>query len=250
MIDSPAVGGVAADASSSQTKLRLVVMNADNFRGPAVADELRSLVPYTPAVIAVVEAIGNPTPPLPGYELLASDKTPGRSNVAAYVRRDLNPRNVAWHPCQRTWPRTEGPGPHWPREALTFDAGHPDTPSHVVVAHHPPTAPGSGPARDEHYQLLVELARKADHGPLFVLFDGNGVQDRLARRIGGRVIGTKIDCAVARDVARKPKPDWTYLSSWPRLTPAGTADGRVRFGGDHGHIFAADVWLPEPRRRD
>lgn len=225
----------------------VVFYNLDNNRPDnPVAEELHGIEASRPDVVGLVETIGNRLVDLDGYRLIRDTSTDGRANIAAYVRRELTLDHVEWHPMSFTWPRTEGPGRHPAREALSFDAGG----VQYVLAHQPPrNALGFIQGQREQMEKIVSLAAPWTRGGFInrartwqqggyrkkrvVLADWNwhrGLEGpspvELARRMGGAVMGEKIDAAVVR--------------GWDRVQHRYmTRIGGVNLRSDHGHC----LWL-------
>lgn len=218
------------------TWLRLFVVNADNFREreAQVGIELRAIAAaYRPAVIGVVEALGNYLPEIDGYVLVRDTSTDARANIAAYILADLRPSHGRWHDMVHGWDRTEVDGVHEPRSILEFRIGGR---VRVVVAHDPdPRA--KGPARAEHRVKLRRLALAYPTWPFLLLEDSNGNAPQLMRWAGLRRFGQRVDTVLARGVLRGFA---RYLSEFPRLDRRGV----VRFEGDHGHVLSVAVLVP------
>ena len=82
--------------------------------------ELSALAKSGPRVIGLAETIGYDLPKLGGYTLIRDTSRPGRANVAAYVEKGHDLRDVTWHDLTQTWSRTEHPGTHPARSWLEF----------------------------------------------------------------------------------------------------------------------------------
>lgn len=217
--------------------LDMFVVNADNYRHPGdqVGHELRAMATAKPAVIGVVEALGNHLPELPGYTLIRDTSTPSRANIAAYVRDDLDPTHIQWHDLKVGWARTKYPGNHEPRSILTFRIGGR---FRVIVAHHPPAGAGKR-ARAEHFARLVTLLNRNLLWPVALLWDANGAARTLAAVTGCRVIGRRVDCILARGAFRFR---FKYLAEFD--DPRGPRYKKVRFLGDHGDVLSAALKVP------
>lgn len=224
--------------------------NLDNNRpDDQVAYELEAFARLPRlAVLGIVEAIGNTLIDLPGFQKIRSTKNRSRLNIAAYVRDDLDISSISWIDLERTWPRTEGPGIHEARSILAMDVE--DT--QVIVGHQgPPNIPTAAWVQQEGIDELttlmapwkragwIERQRKhqkaAKAKQRIALADWNRRKgepgpgpDMLAQRIGGKVIGGRIDAAVVRNV------DVTMYGYPERV--AGT-----RLLSDHGHAFFMEV---------
>lgn len=227
----------ARDWLEPTTWLDLFVVNADNYRHPAeeVGLELATIAAaFRPAVIGVVEGLGNKLPEIPGYQRLRDVTSKPRENVAAYVRDDLAVSHVAWLDMDHGWPRTEGPGEHEPRSILTFRIGGR---VRVLVAHDPdPRA--KGPAREEHRHTLRHLARRYRLWPVLILEDSNGNAPWLLRQVPSlRRFGEKVDTVLARGARRGHA---RYLSTFPRTDRRGS----LEFRGDHGHVLRVGLKIP------
>jgi hypothetical protein len=229
------------------------VVNADNYRREQVVPEMRALAASDDAaIIGVVEAIGNDLPPLPG---MAHDvgSGPSRGNIAAYVSRKVLGRKklrLRWHDMERTWPRTQGPGTHPSRSHASTKVGR----VQVVIAHIPPRAAGTEPARQESIDALVRILapwtrhrwpllerahrRWRRNRPRILLIDANGAADELCRRadltpLGGKQTDTLLVGGHVWAV------DARYLDSF--RTPAGV----VPFQGDHREVLRAVISVPD-----
>ena len=189
------------------------------FPAWAARREIRALLHDRPAVLGLSEAVGWPLPQIDGYRLIRNLGRPGRANIAAYVRADLKaPRwRMRWHDLRQTWSRTQHPGTHPPRSWLEMQVEG----VQVIVGHQPPKFTDNviasqqeginllrtrmGPWTRPTWKWVVgkkrELAR-----PRVVLADFNRRAHEegpgptpLAERIGGEVVGARIDCAVVRN---------------------------------------------------
>ena len=240
-----------------RTTVALVVwvVNADNYRGPAVATELRALHAYYEAdIIGVVEAVGNRLPHLPGMACVVG-QIRSRDNIAVYVRASLlrggriRPR---WHDMEKTWPRTEGPGQHPARSFLVFRVWL----LQVVVAHIPPAVPGAGPAREECIEAIVRVMapwtrpgwkrlRQVQRfvqrrRPRLLLVDANGADEILARLADLEVTGVRVDTVLGGgDVEFGPHH---YVEAF--APPPGARGQVVPFRGDHKHVLRATAHVP------
>ena len=211
----------------------------------AARREVKALLHDKPAVLGLSEAIGWNLPQVPGYRLTRNLGRPGRANIAAYVRTDLKvPQwRIRWHDMRQTWGRTEHDGEHPPRSWLEMYIEG----VQVIVGHQPPKftdnvelsqqeginllrtrmSPWTRPTWAGVVGKKHELAR-----PRVVLADFNrGPHEdgpgpkALAERIGGEVVGDRIDAAVVRN----GKPVGVcYVGQ-----PAG-----VRLGSDHPEAFS------------
>lgn len=259
--------------AGSYVWLRVWVVNADNYRGPAVATELRALeeseLEHGGAdIVAVVEATGNVLPHMPG---MACEVGVGesRGNIAAYVRRDLlaGGKRIRgrWHDRHRTWPRTKGKGQHPARADLEVtNAGR----VQLVFAHVPPKVPGATGARLESVEALVHLLapwtrpgwpwlralqkRARRRRPRLLLIDHNHVGEEIARRTGMTLVGGRVDALLVGGDIEVAGHD--YVDAFE--LPAGS-DGRPRrvpFAGDHHDVLRVVVrihrkYLPTPNRK-
>lgn len=110
--------------------------------------------------LALAEMVGNTCPTVDGYRRIRSLKTPGRSNLACYVRRDVYARH-RWVQQTLTWTRPRHPElPRHPARAIlvvTLKDG-----TLLVVNHFPERPIGPRPeelvaARHEYQQDLIRI---------------------------------------------------------------------------------------------
>lgn len=199
---------------------RLSFYNLDNHRPPGqVADEIRAMLSMRPAVLGLCEATYNLVG-VAGYLLLRDTSTPGRANVAAYVKTTLEVDAIQWHDLEQTWTRTNpgATGQHPPRSILEFRAGA----MQVLVAHQPPkgtdnvkpsqqegidklTARMAPWTRDDWTDRPADDKRDAKAQARVVIWDANRTPyesgpgpTMLASKIGGDPVGSHIDGAVIR----------------------------------------------------
>ena len=198
----------------------LAFYNIRVSRDPAqVEKELRAiLTTWKPGVLGLCEATGYSLPGVEGWVKIRDTTTKSRANVAAYVKTSLDLADIQWHDLKETWSRAQHPGTHEPRSILEFRAG----PLQVLVAHQPPK--GTDNTQDAQAEGISKLeARlapwtrddwdskpdddqaKAKEKTRLVLWDANRWPgesgpgpDQLAQKIGGGVVGSKIDGAVKR----------------------------------------------------
>lgn len=214
-----------------------------------VAAEIRAILSTGPAVLGLNEAVGHALPHVRGYQQVRDRTTESRANIAAYVRRDVPLTNVRWHDLEETWSRTQHDGQHPPRSFVSFHAGG----CKVAVAHQAPKGTDNTiAAQTEGITVLAEvLDTKTVGRPALVLMDANRRRREtgpgpavLARRLGGRVVGDRIDCAVVAGDVRVVEH---------RYVRRIRVDGRtVRLRSDHPHAlrftFATDArWLRAPQ---
>lgn len=171
-----------------------------------VSRELAAIASTGAALIAVAEAIGYRLPRLDGHVLVRDTSTPGRANVALYVRRDLLLRRIKWHDQRETWGRTQHPGQHPARSILSCRVNH----ALVIVDHQPPKGTDNVLAsQQESLNTVARIARRPWNRLLacLVLTDANRTPSepssvpgprQLAKRIAGQVHGDRIDCLVTR----------------------------------------------------
>lgn len=192
-----------------------------------LARELTAMVDDKPIVLALCETIFYALPQLPGYRRFRDTSTPGRNNIAAYVRNDHPVTRETWFDMQQTWLRTEGPGRHPARAwlELRFDG------MQALFGHQPPKLPPRSGGieatlrcQQEGIDFLTERCapwtrdgwssrsasqqRRARVKPRLVIADWNRGpneegpgQKMLAERLGnGLVSGTHIDSMVSRSV--------------------------------------------------
>jgi len=229
----------------------LAFYNLDNNRDPAqVTNELRGILTgWRPAVLGVCEASYD-LPGVDGWRLPGRDRSrPGRENVAAYVKNNLEVTDVKWHDCHETWTRTNpgASGQHPPRSILEFRAGR----LHVWIAHQPPKwtdntqnaqmegidklearmAPWT---REDWSERTQNEQDEAYEQARVVLWDANRNRNEqgpgpgmLQQRIAGWTAGGRIDCATWRGGDCKGADSIAYPT---------TADG-VPLKSDHGSAF-------------
>lgn len=190
-----------------------------------LARELEAIVDDKPVLVGLAETIGYSLPELRGYTKIRDTSTPGRANVAVYLRTDHQASRVTWFDMHQTWPRTDHPGTHPARAwvELRFDGG-----VQALVGHQgpklPPRAGGAETTRRVQQEGIAFLTRRLApwlrddwparsekqkarslHRPRIVLADWNrgpledgpGQRD-LARTINAVAVGTHIDGAVVR----------------------------------------------------
>jgi hypothetical protein len=208
--------------------------------------ELHAIASTGPKVIGLCETVGwGSLPNLVGYRKVRNRETAGRSNIAAYVRADLDfgdGDDVRWHDLNVTWARTEHPGQHDPRSLLELNIEG----DQWLIGHHPPITRNNdtGPARDEHLDLLARRMapwtrpdwdeRTADDKAnarkrlRVLLWDPNGAGQQLATRIGGWSEGSSIEGGVVRG------------GHFVKARKQGSVGG-VRMGSDHHGAFLATV---------
>ena len=230
--------------------------NVDNNRDPQqVATELRALLDARPAVLGLCETTGLDLPGVDDYRVLRDRSKPGRDNLAAYVKDNLEVSAVKWLDCEETWTKTApgASGQHWPRSILEFRAGR----LMVWVAHQPPKGTdNTKPAQQEGIdKLTARMApwtrddwdersdadkAKAKDQARIVLWDANRTCNEsgpgptmLASRIGGWPCGQKIDQATWRGNEAKDGKNPAY--------PSQVAGVQLR--SDHGHAFTMDFVL-------
>lgn len=215
--------------------------------------ELRAILSKGPAVLALCEVIGYRLPSVQGYQMIRDTSEPGRANLAAYVRVDLDVTRIRWIDCHETWSKPKGPGRHWPRRILTFFAGE----MQLTVVHQPPRwVDNEYPAQKEGLAKLTHLmapwtrgtwAKKtreqretARQRPRAAIGDYNRTGEDsgpgpavLAEQVDGRVVpGGRIDCAVLSgqiEVLEVTRPDRV----------AG-----VEFKSDHPHALRLVLEVP------
>lgn len=166
------------------------------------SSDIKAMLNTKPALVLGCEAIGKGALPHapPGYVKIRDTSIEGRANIFAYVQTFSNPLDWKWTDCNKEFPRNNGPGQHWPRSILQFPFGK----AQIVVAHKPPLWKGAGPARWEHDQKLAKIMEPNDNPKRtrLLFWDSNGMDgaEKLADKIGGRVIGSKIDNCIVRKV--------------------------------------------------
>lgn len=233
----------------------LTFYNVDNGRDPGqVAKEVRALLDPRPAILGLCETDMD-LPGVEDYRLLRDRSRPGRQNIAAYVKDNLEVSDLKWLDLTETWSRTnpQASGQHWPRSILEFRAGR----LMVWVAHAPPkgtdnvaasqrehadklvarmapwtrddwadrTSADKAAAKDQARVILWDANRKpgeGDHGP-----------DSVGRSCDASHAGKKIDLSTYRGGEVKGMARAEYFSSI----------GGVPLKSDHGHAFRFDLLL-------
>ena len=209
--------------------------NLDNNRPDQhqLARELQAIASEDPLVIACVESIGNRLPRLRGYVLYGDDSTRSRANVAAYVRRDARVGDVRWTDLKETWRRTQGPGIHEPRSFLTVVADK----VQVTTLHQCPKGTSNTlAAQAEGIDALESLMNRGPDDRLAIAIgdfnrrrrEAGPGPDLLAARVGGRVVGTRIDAAVVRGAKRARARYLTHVAGVPMRS-------------DHKHAMRLEV---------
>jgi len=218
-----------------------------------VEREVHAILSTGAAVLGLSEAIGYRLPDVDGYRLVRDTSTPGRANLAAYVRDDLPVTGIKWIPCRQTWKRPKGPGRHWPREILGFFAAG----VQVTVGHAPPRwVDNELVAQREHLRKIIsrmapwrrpswsEKTRRqrgtARQRPRVAILDANRTAldsgpgpAALARAIKGLVVpGNRIDVAVVRGRVE--------ILAWSR--PSSVAGVVLR--SDHPHALRVELKIP------
>ena len=179
---------------------------------------------WNPDVIWGCEGVGKGALPiLRGRDKVRGHRPPGRAGLWGYFDDDVNPK---WTDMEREFPRAIHPhlGPHPARSIYRVNAWG----AQFIDAHHPPGWKGSGPARLEHRRALESMLnpwRRDDWRRVWdtaekramarervrVLgWDSNmslRVMRAFAERVGGELVGDKIDCLVVRNAY---VVDWKY----------------------------------------
>lgn len=170
-----------------------------------VGRETRQLAADTdPDVLAVCEAwqYGAQLANVPGYAYLCRrGATPSERDAGLLVRRGLSVGRFGVVRTRTSWPRTKGPGRHWPRSFPWADVEG----VRVVVVHFPRNLPANRLAVAECWTRLLLLALRTPR-PLLLVGDTNQSRrarglwspNALARTIGGRLFGVGIMHALAR----------------------------------------------------
>jgi hypothetical protein len=216
-----------------------------------VEREVRAILSTRPALAGFSEAIGYPLPEIAGYWKLRDTSTPGRANVAAYVRIDFPVRGIEWTDCEETWTRPKHGGRHWARSILSFRMARVP----AIVGHQPPRFTDNVTAAqlegirkmaalmspEPRVKKVTKAARKkARQRPRLALADFNrrasepGPGPRtLARLIGGRVVPRRrIDALVYRGQVRV---------LWFRRP---TKVAGVQLRSDHSNALYVRLWIP------
>lgn len=233
----------------------LTFYNVDNGRDvQQVAKEIRALLDPRPAILGLCET-NMELPSVEDYRLVRDRSRPGRENLAAYVKSNLEVSDVTWLDLHETWTRTNPgqSGQHWPRSILEFRAGR----LKVWVAHAPPKGTDNVKAsQGEHTDKLVarmapwtrddwdersdaDQAAAKDQARV-ILWDANRKvgegdhgPDSVGRRCDASHAGGKIDLSTYRGGEVKGKANAAYFSQ-----VAG-----VKLKSDHGHAFRFDLIL-------
>jgi hypothetical protein len=200
----------------------LAFYNVRVGRDPAqVERELRAiLTTWKPGVLGLCETTGYSLPGVDGWVKIRDTSKESRANIAAYVKAHLDLTDIQWHDLKETWTKTAqgAHGQHAPRSILEFGAG----PLQVLVAHQPPK--GTDNTQDAQAEGISKLEARmapwtrdgwddrddddqaaAKSKTRLVLWDANRWPgesgpgpDQLAGKIGGGVVGQKIDGSVKR----------------------------------------------------
>ncbi len=258
-------------AETERVDLDFWFYNLDNGRPPDVVQrELEAIASKKPAFIGGCEATGYTFDPLPGYVLARDRSRRARANIASWVRKDLaGDKDIdgepahRWHDLKTVWPRTDAPGTHEPRSYQHRLVGW----IPVLTAHQPPPHLGKltevgqaegievlaramGPwLRDEWEERTEEQRDRARARPRVLLWDANRRPGEpgpgptmLAKKIGGRTVGRRIDGAVICGEAKPSKVEY----------PESVAG--VDLQSDHHHAFRFTLtfdkrWLEVPKGR-
>lgn len=222
--------------------------NLDNGRPHSVVQhELAAIASTRPAFIGACEATGYRFEPLPGLVLARDRSTPARANIASWVRRDLaGPTGEQrWLDLSTTWPRTDRGGIHEPRSFQRRHVGRiPVFTAHQVPPHIDLTDVGHqegvdalagamDPTRTSEWQERPrEQQEQARQRPRVLLWDANRRPGEpgpgpslLARQIGGRTVGHRIDGAVVRGDCKASAVDYPDRVAGVELL------------SNHGHAF-------------
>lgn len=208
--------------------------NLDNGRPDALVNrEIGKILDTKPLVLVGAEATGLQVAQRPDYHTVRDSSSKSRANMVAFVRKShAHFRFGHWVDLQGTWARTKYAGVHEARSFPVFWANG----MKFAGVHLPP--------RNAHPRLLLQgeaihalasirnldiavgdfNAKAGDLGP---------GPDRLARKIGARTVGDRIDCAVVASdllVSRVAYP-----------TRLGRRFRRVAAASDHGHAFHFSV---------
>lgn len=209
-----------------------------------VAAEVRAILATGPAVLGINEAVGHDLPQVPGYRLVRDRSSESRANIAAYQRSDVAGLRARWHDLRQTWSRTQHAGQHPPRSFVSFRTGG----CRTVVAHQAPKGTDNTVAAQEEGVVVLSglLVTRPPGRPALVIMDANRRRGEagpgpssLADRVGGQVVGDRIDCAVVTGDADVEDVD--YVS---RV-------GAVRLRSDHPHalrftLAADERWWRSP----
>lgn len=207
-----------------------------------VRREVAGLLSMKPAVLGLAEAVGHNLPAMEGYRLIRDRSVPGRANIAAYVRRTpaYDITRHRWIDLKETWPRRQHPGAHDPRSFLSLWLGG----VKVIVAHQAPRGSDTWDAQLEGVNVLEDLMdTRVATRPVVTLADWNRRRGEsgpgpstVAARVGGKVIGRKIDAAVVTDVKKVSGVRYVHRA------------GGVALLSDHPHaltltVHVASGWL-------
>lgn len=195
-------------------ELNALANNVSLRRGRIVHEPDRRRQP--PKAIGLTETIGHRLPALPNYgEPIRSTSTPGRANVALYLRDGLKGEPVEWVQHRETWPATQHDGPHPARATLVKEL---DSVA-VVVGHAPPAVPGAKDAREEWETVTVRILRRYSH--VIWLGDPNGLLGEVLRRLGDpRAVrgGDETDAVLLRGYTITAAPTPERVNGVPMLT--------------------------------
>lgn len=234
----------------------MVFYNLDNNRDPYQCEkEIRAILNDAhPAVLGLCETINYPNlPGVEGYKKIRDRSKPGRDNLTAYVKSNLEVSNVQWWDLKEQWTRPKDPpNQHWPRSILEFDCDR----LCVWVAHQPPKGTDNthdaqmegidklenrmAPWKKEGYEGTPEDKERAKNRARVLLWDANRKPEEdgpgptmLSHRIGdpATVVGQKIDGAVYRGDEIVGHNSKQYVGKY----------GGVDLKSDHGTAF--QFWL-------
>ncbi len=231
--------------------LPIWVYNVDNYRADIkqVAREIRAILGSEPvAILGLCETVGyrHTLPQVDGYVLDRDISNESRENISAYVRRDLYGGHD-WTDLHERWSRTKGRGKHPSRSILKVRLARVP----VFVAHQPPLGTdNTWAAQWEGINTLTRLMKPWTHKagrarwisrrrPRVLIWDANRRPGQdgpgptyLARKIGGEVVGHKIDCAVIRNGRASHVEYPTHV-------------GGVKLESDHRHAFRFTLTVRE-----
>lgn len=225
------------------TRDHVIAYNVDNYRKDQdrLAREIHAILDTGPLLFFAIECRGNRLPAVRGYdrllhkhdESLSQMRNAARYNTITYVREGADRTELRWIDLGTTWPRTKGPGTHEPR---SFPWLVVEGLQGIGVHQQPKRTATTIDGQAEGIGALARaMGRGAEDRPAVALGDFNRRKFEpgpgpatLAKRIGGKALGNRIDCAVTNThVVGKA----TYLSKV----------GGVPLLSDHPHALRLDL---------
>lgn len=216
---------------------RVLFYNLQVSRNPnTVQDEVDALLTTAPLVAVFCEAIGYHLE-TPGYRQLRRGRRRSRRNIIVAVRRDRRIWARRWLDLEATWGRTQHPGRHEPR---SFPYARAWGVKWLGVHQGPQWTDNTMAVQFEGIDRLTNAMR--GWRPAVALGDFNrrpGEEgpgpDLLAKRVGGKVVGNRIDCAVVKGLEVVGHQYMTQIDGVPLRS-------------DHRHALLIKVRKPEVTR--